>query len=355
METVPVFVGLDYHSRSVQVCVVDGAGRVLLNRRCGNSPADVAACVKQGWSVKGVAVESCCGAADFAEALAAFTGWSVVMAHAGYVARMKSNPDKTDYADARLLAELCRAGLIPRVWLPPEDIRELRLLIRPRADLVCQARACKTRVLSVLRQQRVVEPESARGRWTEAWLAWLQSPACAVSQQGRFVITLLLDELAEINGRQKKLEQRLAEATAGDEVVARLMQQKGIGPVTAWTMRALIGRFDRFASGKQLARFCAVTPCNASSGQRVADSGMVRAGDRQLKSVVIEAAQRLARYDPRYKEMSQRLRGRGKPASVAIGAVANRWARRLYHQMQEKHPPSPPREETRPETRRAAA
>jgi transposase len=122
-------------------------------------------------------------------------------------------------------------------------------------------------------------------------------------------------------------------------------------------MRAIIGRFDRFANGKQLARFCprlwAVTPCNASSGQRVADSGMVRAGDRQLKSVggvVIEAAQRLARYDPRYKEMSQRLRGRGKPASVVVGAVANRWVRWLHHQMQEKHPPSPPREETRQET-----
>jgi transposase len=231
METVPVFVGLDYHSRSVQVCVVDGAGRVLLNRRCGNDPAEVAACVKQGWSVKGVAVESCCGAADFAESLGVLTGWGVVMAHAGYVARMKSNPDKTDYADARMLAELCRAGLIPRVWLPPEAIRELWLLIRLRADLVCQARACKTRILSVLRQQRVVEPGEASkgsGRWTRAWLAWLQSAACAVSEQGRFVITLLLEELASISERLKKLEQRVTEATEGDEVVARLMQQKGI-------------------------------------------------------------------------------------------------------------------------------
>ncbi|MBY0308773.1 MAG: IS110 family transposase, partial [Phycisphaerales bacterium] len=70
-------------------------------------------------------------------------------------------------------------------------------------------------------------------------------------------------------------------------------------PVTAWTMRALIGRFDGFSTGKQLARFCAVTPRNASSGHRVADSGMVKAGDPQLKSVLIEAAQRLRCYDPR--------------------------------------------------------
>ena len=31
-----VFVGLDYHQASVQVCVEDRAGKVLLNRRCQN-------------------------------------------------------------------------------------------------------------------------------------------------------------------------------------------------------------------------------------------------------------------------------------------------------------------------------
>ncbi len=102
--------------------------------------------------------------------------------------------------------------------------------------------------------------------------------------------------------------------------------------------RALIGRFDRFASGKQLAQFCAVTPMNASSGERVADAGMIKAGDPQLKSVVIEAAQRLRRYDPRWRELGDAMRARGKPASVVVGAVANRWVRWLYHQMKQDLP-----------------
>jgi len=118
-------------------------------------------------------------------------------------------------------------------------------------------------------------------------------------------------------------------------MVATLRKIKGVGEVTAWTMRALIGRFDRFASGKQLARFCAVTPRNASSGQRVADSGMIKAGDPQLKSVVIEAAQRLRRYEPRWREFSTSMAARGKPTGVIIGAIANRWMRGLYHQMKE--------------------
>src|SRR5262245_23094214 len=116
MENVPVFVGLDYHSKSVQVCVVDQGGRVLANTRCGNNVLEIAAVVGPGRRVERAAVESCCGAADLAGSLIAGPGGSVSLAHAGYVARMKHNPDKTDFADARMLAELARAGLIPPVW-----------------------------------------------------------------------------------------------------------------------------------------------------------------------------------------------------------------------------------------------
>jgi transposase len=38
----------------------------------------------------------------------------------------------------------------------------------------------------------------------------------------------------------------LERLTANDVEVQRLQQQVGIGPVTAWTIRAEIGHFDRF-------------------------------------------------------------------------------------------------------------
>jgi transposase len=332
MENVPVYVGLDYHSKSVQVCVVDASGRVLANRSCGNSVLEIASVIRSGWTVARAAIESCCGAADLAEALITELRWPLSMAHAGYVARMKHNPDKTDYADARMLAELSRAGLIPPVWLPPRSVRELRLLVRLRADLVGSVRAVKVRLLAVLRQQRIVEP-TGFGRWCRRWLAWLTDEGSGLSEQGRFTVEVYLEELAALRSRVARVEARLRAATAEDAMILALKKIKGVGEVTAWTMRALIGRFDRFTSGKQLSRFCAVTPRNASSGERVADSGMIRAGDPQLKTVVIEAAQRLRRYEPRWRELSLSMAERGKPASVIIGAVANRWLRGLYHQM----------------------
>ena len=103
--------------------------------------------------------------------------------------------------------------------------------------------------------------------------------------------------------------------------------------MTAVTIRAEVGRFDRFRSGKQLARFCGLSPRNASSGQRQADAGLIKAGSPALRSVLIEAAHRLMRYDDRWKALTTSLIDRGKRKSVVVAAVANRWVRWLHHEM----------------------
>ena len=337
-ESVPVFVGLDYHTKGVQVCVVDAQGKVRRNKRCGNSLLEIAEQIEPGWSVERAAVESCCGAADLAEGIATELRWPISLAHPGYVNRMKHNPDKTDYADARMLAELARVGMIPPVWLAPEPIRELRLLVRLRADLVGRLKAVKTRILSVLRAQRIAEPDKKEGggRWCGRWLRWLESEEPAISEQGRYVVRMHLEELRMLAARIREVEARLRERTAGDAIVTKLLAIRGVGEVTAWTMRAIIGRFDRFATGKQLARFCGVTPRNASSGERVADAGLIKSGDRLLKSVLVEAAHRLRRYEPRWESMGSKLKARGKASSLIIAAIANRWVRSLHHQMTEE-------------------
>lgn len=332
MESVPVFVGLDYHSGSIQVCAVAEGGKVLVNRRCESSLADVLRVLEGLGRVNRVALESCCGAAVFAEELAAATGWNVVLAHPGYVRRMKHNPDKTDFGDARMLAELCRVGFLPEVWLAPASIRDLRVMIRYRADQVGRRKAVKMRILAVLRAQRIAEPGA--GRWSRRWMQWLREEA-ALSPACRWIVDEHLSELELLGTRIDRTEAKLRETTASDAAVARLMELPGIGLISACTLRAFIGRFDRFRTGKQLARFCAVTPRNASSGERVADAGMVKAGDPLLKTTIILIAHRLRRFNARWAAMDERLSAEGKPACVIIGAIANRWVRWLHHHMLE--------------------
>jgi transposase len=333
MCTLPVFVGLDYSDRAVQVCVLDEAGKVLGNRACANDWQAIAEFAQSRGQVIRAAVESCAGAADLAEELVLHAGWHVDLAHPGYVARMKQSPDKTDYQDARLVADLERVGYLPRVWLAPEPIRELRRLVRYRQQLVEQRKAAKLRIRALLREQRCRAPESFRP-WTQDWLVWAEKGA-GLSEQGTWIMARHLEELRRLVDDIRKAEKRLEQATASDPMVATLRQQRGIGPVTAWTMRAEIGRFDRFRTGKQLSRFCGTSPRNASSGERVADAGLIRAASPTLRATIIEAAHRLIRTDPMWAQRAARLRARGKPVCVVVAAVANRWIRKLYHQMRE--------------------
>jgi len=331
MVTVRVFVGLDYHDAGVQVCVLDPEGRVLANAACANDAAAVAGFVARHGDQVFAAVEACTGSADLADELVGRFGWSVDLAHPGYVRRIKQSPDKTDFSDARLLADLERVGYLPRVWSAPAAVRDLREVVRYRHQLAAQRRAAKVRVRALLRQHRQ-KPPAGVNPWTIAWHQWLRAGA-TLPTSTRWVIDRHLAELPDLARRTKAADAELAKRTADDPLVGFLRATKGIGLITAVTLRAEVGRFDRFRTGKQLARFCGLTPHNASSGERQADAGLIKAGSPQLRMIVMEAAHRLARYQPRWRELKAALVGRGKPAGVAVAAVANRWVRWLFHQV----------------------
>lgn len=327
MSRITISVGLDYHPGSVQVCVLDQSGKVLANGSRGNSSEELDRVVRVHGDEIRAAIEVSPGAAHLAHELVTRFGWSVDLAHPGYVARIKQSPDKTDFSDARLLADLTRVGYLPKVWLAPPEIQDLRAVTRHRSELAQQKRATKLRVRAMLRNQRLVAPCNA---WTKAWLSWLRDEA-QLGEQGRWVLNRHLRELERLTAEIKIIEQRLAELTGRDRFVQFLLGQRGIGLVTAVTMRAELGRVDRFRTAKQLSRFCGVSPRNASSGNRQADAGLIKASNPELRRVLIEAAQRLVNFDEHWHDFKERMRDRGKPYCVIVAAVANRWLRTIYH------------------------
>jgi len=331
MSSIPVFVGIDYHQDSVQVCVLDRNGRKLANRAVANDAAAVARVATRHGRPARVAIEACCGAADIAEELAVTQKLPVELAHPGYVARLKRSPDKTDLGDAHLLADLARVDYLPIVWLAPESTRQLRRLVRHRAQLVARRKNVKLRIRGLLRENRLRSSDSRP--WSKAWMAWLRQEA-PLSPTDRWLMEDHLEELAALQSRVAAIEAKITAVTADDPLVEQLLSLPGVGLVTAVTMRAEIGRFDRFQTGKQLARFCGVTPRNASSGARQADAGLIKAGNPQLRVVLIELAHRLIhRLDGRWAELAAGMLRRGKPKNVVAAAVANRWVRWLHHEL----------------------
>ncbi len=336
-----VFVGIDYHQSTIQVCVLDSRGVVLTNRACGNDWREVEQLAQAHGRVSAVAIEACGGAADLADQLVELAGWSVHLAHAGYVAKLKGSPDKSDFTDAQVLADLTRVGYLPRVWRAPQWVRELRRLVRYRQQLVDQRRSAKLRIRALLRDHRVATACKHRS-WTGLWLTWLRTHVVdQVPSASAWVLGRHIEQIDRLTADIQQTESYLREYTKDDRLTSRLLAEPGVGWVTAWVLRSEVGRFDRFVNGKALARFCGLSPRNASSGARQADAGLIKACSPLLRATLIELAHRLGRCEPHWRVMNQHLRDRGKPGSVAAAAVANRWVRGLYYRMTRDDPATP--------------
>jgi transposase len=271
-------VGIDYHSGSIQVHVMDEVGKKLGSKRLESSVERVIEYASKFGRVKGVAIEACTGSAVFAEALKEESGWGVKLCHPGYVQRMRHNPDKSDKSDAYLLSDLHRVGYLPEVWLAPEEIRDLRGLVRYRKQLVEQRKEVKLRIRAILRQDRIKLDSQIRHLWTKLGLQWLASIG-SFAAHTQWIFDRHLKDLNRLSAAIVESDERIEEVVSRDLLAQHLLKKKGVGNFTAAVMRAEIGKFTRFRNGKQLARFCGVSPRNCSSGERQADAGLIKAGN----------------------------------------------------------------------------
>lgn len=325
-----VFVGLDVHQDSVQVCIINDAGKTLCNRSVVNVVSIIVKTIQDFGADAKLGIEACGGAAALADAMIEATGWSVQMTHAGYAQRMRQNPDKSDYSDAYLLADLVRLGYLPRVWLAPAPVRDLRHLVRYRQQLVNQKRNTKLRIRALLREHR--ELSAPKSLWTGVGVAWLKQDVVLPSH-ARWILDRHIEDLNRSTEAIALADKRLIDAAETDTIMQRLMTHAGIGLITAAVFRAQVGDVNRFGNGKQLSRFCGLSPCNRSSGSRQSDAGLIRGCCKLLRATLIEAAHRLTIHDEYWKAFKARMRSQGKPGSVIAAAVANRWIRRLYYDL----------------------
>ncbi len=199
---------------------------------------------------------------------------------------------------------------------------------------MAQAKTIKLQIRSLLKEERIVEDCRATA-WTKTWRAWLKT--VPLSDMARWVLERQLALLERLEEELQATDAQLEQVTKDDPLVQRLREQPGVGPVTAHLLRAVIGRFDRFQTGKQLAKYCGLSPCNASSGRRQADAGLIASGHNDLRAVLIQLAKRLPRHEARWREWHTQLR-KTEPANVASAAIANRWVRRRHYELTRPRP-----------------
>jgi transposase len=86
------------------------------------------------------------------------------------------------------------------------------------------------------------------------------------------------------------MDARLQTRTASDAIVARLRSVPGIGLIVATTFRAVVDRHERFGHAGQVSAAIGLVPREDSSAERRQRGHITKAGPRELRSLLIQAA-----------------------------------------------------------------
>ncbi len=268
-----------------------------------------------------------------------------------------SDKVKTDRRDAVRLTLMHRAGLLTAIRVPSPAEEAVRDLVRARGDLLDDRKRMQQRLNAVLLRHG----QAWRGaKWTYAHRVWVDrqvfdEPALAEA------FALYRGGLDAREAELRAAEARLAAWAGRDPLagpVARLGAYRGIAQLTGLTLAAEVVDWRRFASAGAFMGFAGLTPTEYSSGSRTRRGHITKAGPEGMRTALIEAAwayryrpaigaalrRRQAGQTPdtlaRSWKAQQRLHAkykkmtaRGKPAGVAVVAVARELAGFVWAEM----------------------
>jgi len=265
---------------------------------------------------------------------------------------------KTDIGDAQWLAMLSRAGLLRGSFVPPEKMRQLRLISRQRQKLVMVLSAEKNRLHKVLTDGGirlgvvVSDPHGQSARaMTKALIAGkqphevlqyasnrLRTPRADIldalhgelSDSHIFVLSELMQHIEDLEARVVRFDEQLLAGLEKQQTALNLLQTiPGIDVIGAAMLLVEIGTdMSVFGSAGRLASWVGVCPGNnESAGKR--KSGRTRKGNPYVRRLLCECAHAASRttsiFHSKYTSLAIR-RGHKR----AIIAIAHKLLRTYY-------------------------
>jgi transposase len=280
-------IGLDLGDRSSYYCILDEAGRVVVESRVSTSPTAMEA----GFGAmprSRIALETGTHSPWISRLLSKL-GHEVIVAHARNVRLIGESRRKDDRLDAQTLARLARID--PELLCPVKhrsaraqaDLTVIRAragLVRARTALVNTARGLAKSYGERLRgcNVRNMNPEKAEALSPELQAA-LQ-PLLAAPES-------LSERIVEYNERIEKMAQE------SYPQVALLKQIKGVGTLIALTFLLTLEDAQRFRKSRDVGCYLGLQPGRRNSGQSEPQMHISKEGDPYLRTLLVQGAQHI--------------------------------------------------------------
>jgi transposase len=249
---------------------------------------------------------------------------------------------KTNRIDSGKIAEYLMSGEFKPIRVPIGPYRELRDLVKIRDRYVCDRKAAKQRIKSLMLYKNLhhaVQPEGSR--WSRAYLQELERVECSPAVRQR--LDMLLEDLSYARNQlaliQRKLRQFCREHADIDEYMGYLESIPGIGFIIAVTILGTIGDPARLTNPRELAAFLGLAPSEHSTGDTVNKGPITHLGNKLLRSQLVEAAWATIRKDTQLRQFYYRIRHKHHEqgaSKIAITAVARKMTQIIYRVLKDK-------------------
>jgi len=318
-----IHIGMDLHHRNMYLVAITDDGEIFPGRRIDNDRIeDLWQYLAQfGHEPKRVVFEATANSRWMRRLLQVDASVDAVAVTPHKVRIIAETIAKTDKIDATVLATLSKIDMLPRAWLPDEQVEDLRELTRHRAALVVYRTRSKNRVNAALVRRGLIRPyQNIFGTWGRQWLEQVDLPAVMRLEVDHWLETIdFIDE--RITQAEKMLYGELAKQDCWREDMALLMTVPGVGRLTALTILAELGDYRRFKRRNSVSCYVGLVPRSKRSDRSSRYGHISKRGSPAVRSLLMEVSHNAVRKVPRYGDLYRRVKAK-KGANTAKTAVA---------------------------------
>ncbi len=318
-----IIIGCDFHPRWQQIAWVDTETGETGERQLVHASGEAEVFYRALAAPARVGLEATGNSHWFVDLLTEM-GHEVWVGDAAQIRARQVRKQKTDRRDAAHVLDLLLKDDFPRIWTPSRQERDQRQLLIHRYKLVTLRARVKNELQHLAMNQGM---QRGRSLWSQAGQKALRAlPLEYWAGERR---SNLLELLKNLDQKIVVLDQAVKKAAEENAPARLLMTQPGVGPITSLAYVLTLGDVTRFQRGKQVASYLGLIPREYSSAGKQRLGGITKQGNRFMRMLLVEAAQVVVRYDPKFRN-EYLHRCHQKPKAVAKVAAARKLAIRLY-------------------------
>lgn len=323
------YCGIDLHSTTMYLCIVDKEGKIVLHRNIKTNPEEFLNAVKPFREDLVVAVE-CMFCWYWLSDLCSREGIAFVLGHALYMKAIHGGKAKNDKIDSEKIARMVKGGMLPIAYVYPPAMRATRDLMRRRLFFVRKRSELVSHIWMTHQQYNLPAPDIRVERASTFKTVRFEFPDPSVNRALEADLRAVEFYNHEIRALESHILKTANKAPESSLPLALLRTFPGIGEVLALTLLYEIQDISRFPTVQHFASYSRLVKPKKTSAGKTTGGGGGKIGNAHIKWALSEAAVLYIRTSDQGKKYIERLRKKHSRAK-ALTVLAHKIGRAVYH------------------------